>query len=89
MDYDPRKYLVVMQTIPRTIAERVRERLSDHKAIIIQGARQVGKTTLIDQLIPDRARALWVNSDGPSDRLRWNDMDRRISWNTATSASRT
>lgn len=43
------------------------------KAIIIKGARQVGKTTLIRALLQDKDRVLWVNGDNPTDRLRWGN----------------
>ena len=65
-------------SIPRTILPKLDSRLADRKAIIVQGARQVGKTTLIAELLKNRARVQWVNGDNPSDRLRWNTIDRSL-----------
>lgn len=61
--------------IQRRVSERITKRLGDYKAIVLQGARQVGKTTLIHQLLEDESDVLWVNGDNPSSRLRWNNMD--------------
>ncbi|CAH0999705.1 hypothetical protein LEM8419_01005 [Neolewinella maritima] len=52
--------------------------MEDRKAIIIQGARQVGKTTLIEKIVGDRPDVLWVNGDDPSARLRWSDITRAL-----------
>ncbi|MEM6397535.1 MAG: ATP-binding protein [Bacteroidota bacterium] len=61
--------------IKRSISDRIRSRLGDHKAIVLQGARQVGKTTLISQLLNKKDDVLWVNGDSPGNRLLWNNMD--------------
>ena len=56
----------------------VDQRLGDHKALIIQGARQVGKTTLIHQIVDDSREVLWVDGDDPADRLRWGNIERSL-----------
>lgn len=61
--------------IQRQVQARINQRLGDGKAILIQGARQVGKTTLINQLLAHKQEVLWVNGDDPTSRLRWNNMD--------------
>jgi len=61
--------------VQRKIFERIAQRLGDPKAIVLQGARQVGKTTLISHLLEGVDNVLWVNGDNPSSRLLWNDMD--------------
>lgn len=64
--------------IDRILEKHIYRRITDTKAIIIQGDRQVGKTTIINKLLPDRDRALWVIGDHPSDRLRGNNMDQSL-----------
>lgn len=50
--------------ILRTITESVKHRLKDEKAIILLGPRQVGKSTLLEQLSPAfKTRVLWWNGD--------------------------
>ena len=48
--------------IPRIIQKSIQERLFQGKAILLMGARQVGKTTLLKQLFRDDD-ALWLNAD--------------------------
>ncbi len=64
--------------INRAVREIVDQRLDDHKALIIQGARQVGKTTLIRQLVDSDREVLWVDGDDPADRLRWGNIERSL-----------
>ncbi len=49
--------------IERTLEKSVRERLGQGKAIIILGARQVGKTTMLRNLLGGRDDVLWLNGD--------------------------
>ena len=60
--------------IPRTLTSRIEEHLGDRKAIIVKGARQVGKTTLLRDLLANR-RVLWVNGDRTTDRALWDRID--------------
>ena len=56
--------------IIRTIEERVRKEISTgRKAVILLGARQVGKTTLLRSLCADDNNVLWLNGDSSNDRL--------------------
>lgn len=64
--------------IQRKVLGRMAQRLDDPKAIVLQGARQVGKTTLIRQLLAEQAEVLWINGDHPSSRLRWNNMEANV-----------
>lgn len=48
--------------IKRIIENTIQKRLNDNKAIIILGARQVGKTTLIKNLF-NNENTLWLNGD--------------------------
>jgi predicted AAA+ superfamily ATPase len=49
--------------IQRQIQEDVHQKFFQGKAIIILGPRQVGKTTLLKQLVFEQERALWLNGD--------------------------
>lgn len=61
--------------LKRAITGRITQRLADQKVILLKGARQVGKTTLLQQLLADKNNVLAVNGDSPSSRLRWNNME--------------
>jgi len=77
-----------MTMIPRILEHIIRKDLKLDKAIIILGPRQVGKTTLIRQLIQDESKYLLINGDEPdareqisnlsSDRLRVLIGDSRL-----------
>ncbi|MCQ2975683.1 MAG: ATP-binding protein [Bacteroidales bacterium] len=47
----------------RTLQNIIKERLNKGKAIIIFGARQVGKTTLLKQLFSNTQNVMWLNGD--------------------------
>ena len=64
--------------VSRTIRAAIERRLGDRKAIILQGARQVGKTTLIEKLLGEQPDVLWVNGDDPAARVRWNDISKSL-----------
>lgn len=49
--------------IQRTITQSIKSKLGGGKAIILMGARQVGKTTLLRSLFEDESRLLWLNGD--------------------------
>lgn len=49
--------------ITRNIEEQIRAKLGTGKAIIIFGARQVGKTTLLQKIFKDDDSVLWLNGD--------------------------
>ncbi len=55
--------------IPRHLENRVRSLLGKGKAIIITGPRQVGKTTLLQQITSTlRPTTLWLTGDDPATR---------------------
>jgi predicted AAA+ superfamily ATPase len=59
--------------IQRTIEEKVRKEVADgRKAIILLGARQVGKTTLMKTLFSERDDVLWMNGDTTNARILLN-----------------
>lgn len=61
--------------VSRIIENTIREKLFKGKAIIIMGARQVGKTTLVKKIISDREEAtLWLSGDEPDVRALLADV---------------
>ena len=54
----------VMYMIQREIEKTIRHRLFKGKAIVVMGARQVGKTTLLNQLLDGEAQnTMWLTGD--------------------------
>ena len=52
--------------ISRTIQESIKQNLFKQKVILLIGARQIGKTTLLRELIKDcPEKSLWLNADEP------------------------
>ena len=49
--------------IKRTLEKAIRPLLGSQKAIIIMGARQVGKSTLLSTLLADHRDVMWLNGD--------------------------
>jgi predicted AAA+ superfamily ATPase len=62
--------------ITRSIEQTITEKTGRGKAIIIMGARQVGKTTLLERLFKKRDDTLWLNGD---------DLDVRTLFETISS----
>ena len=54
--------------IDRTTENIIKSKLFKKKAIIIFGARQVGKTTLLKSLFQDKKDTFWLNGDRIEDR---------------------
>jgi predicted AAA+ superfamily ATPase len=55
--------------IERIITQQLERRLSDKKALVIMGPRQVGKTTVLKALLKDRDDVLWLNGDEADVRM--------------------
>ena len=49
--------------VERTLEEIVKNKLNTGKAIVLLGARQVGKTTLLKKLFGNSVDVLWLNGD--------------------------
>ena len=60
--------------IHRTLEENIRPLLGGNKAIIIVGARQVGKSTLLTQLLGGQEDVLWLNGDDMDVQALFRDM---------------
>ena len=54
--------------ITRNIEKRIRKQLFGGRAIVIMGARRVGKTTLLRQLLESEDNVLWMSGDEPDVR---------------------
>ena len=64
--------------VDRQLRPAIRKRLDDRKALIIKGARQVGKTTLIGEVIGNQPGVLQVDGDDPNDRLLWGNIGKEL-----------
>ena len=51
--------------INRISYNQIKTKLNSGKAIIIVGARQTGKTTLLHQLLGELENTLWLSGDDP------------------------
>ena len=60
--------------IQRLLAEKVTSLLGGKKAIVIIGARQVGKSTLLHSMLQDRKDVLWLNGDEQDVRELFRDI---------------
>ena len=49
--------------IKRKLEEVLENKLLTGKALILVGARQVGKTSLLQQMLANRSDCLWLNGD--------------------------
>lgn len=60
--------------IPRILGHLIQDKLNSGKAIIILGARQVGKTTMIKSLFNNQPDLLWLNGDEPDIQNMFREM---------------
>ena len=51
-------YHLTMNQLERSVRPRVLEALKDTRIVAVQGARQVGKTTLISEIVEERGGRL-------------------------------
>jgi predicted AAA+ superfamily ATPase len=49
--------------VERALKQAIQERMDDHKVIVLYGARQVGKTTLLESMFANKEGVLWLNGD--------------------------
>lgn len=57
----------IKKMFDRTIGKRIMEKINGGKAIVVIGARQVGKTTLLKEILKDK-EFLFLDADDPSTR---------------------
>ncbi len=60
--------------INRTLSEKVQSLIGGKKAITIMGARQVGKSTLLQMMLGERKKVLWMNGDDPDIQNLFGNM---------------
>ena len=60
--------------ITRDIERNILPLLGKEKAIIVMGARQVGKSTLLQQMLGDRKDVVWMNGDDLDIQELFRDM---------------
>ena len=60
--------------IHRTLEEKIAPLLHGNKAIVIMGARQVGKSTLLKMLLDGERNVLWLNGDDTDVQELFRDM---------------
>lgn len=61
--------------LPRSITAELRSRLAQVPAVALLGPRQVGKTTLAQQLAAERPTSVYLDLESPADRARLTDAD--------------
>ena len=57
--------LIKIDMVNRIVLNQLSKQLGEKKTLIIMGARQVGKSTLLQQLLGERGDVLWLNGDEP------------------------
>lgn len=55
--------------IERLIVPKVQSQIGSGKAIVVMGARQVGKTTLLHSVMGNKENVLWLNGDDVDTRI--------------------
>jgi len=69
-----------MEYITRTVEKLILQKLADNKAIIVYGARQVGKSTMLKHLlknnnkVPSSEAVLWLYGDQPQTQSLFEDI---------------
>lgn len=61
--------------IPREITQSVKNDIFQGKVLIITGARQVGKTTLIENILVNKKKVISFNADNSTDRTKLENQD--------------
>lgn len=61
--------------IKRLLFESIEKQLFKGKAIILLGCRQIGKTTLLQQLLSEREDVMWLSGDEPDTRSLIDGMN--------------
>ena len=64
-----------MKLIRRNLYDIIEDKIFKGKAIVLIGARQVGKSTLLKQIIADKGNVLNLNCDDPSVRSLLQDIN--------------
>jgi len=65
-----------MPKIKRYLEEKILANLNQRKILIIYGARQVGKTTLLQSILKKFPNSLYLNGDLIDDRAKLKEPSR-------------
>lgn len=60
--------------IKRELENLISKRVESGKAVVLLGARQTGKTTLLRDLFPPDSKTLWLNADSPDVPALFRDV---------------
>lgn len=63
-----------MSSVKRSLAIKLKEQVGSGKALLVFGARQVGKTTLLQNLFTNSSELLWLNGDDPDVQLLFTNF---------------
>ncbi|MEN8139360.1 MAG: ATP-binding protein [Bacteroidota bacterium] len=63
-----------MKKILRTLSSELKRYYNLNKVLVVIGARQVGKTTLLKELTLEDGNTLWLNGDDPATRERLTEI---------------
>jgi predicted AAA+ superfamily ATPase len=63
-----------MRYITRILEKMLLKNLNDNKAIILFGARQVGKSTLLKHILKDKNNVIWLNGDQPQTQSFFSEI---------------
>jgi predicted AAA+ superfamily ATPase len=58
----------------RSNTQKMEQELFKGRALLLLGARQVGKTTLLKQLIDKKEEVLWLNADEATVRNLFDEL---------------
>ena len=64
-----------MYNFKRKYEEPIKKDFFKGKIIIVTGARQVGKTTLVEHILQGYDNVVYLNADNPKDRLSLEERD--------------
>jgi len=62
------------QYVRRNVENWISSKLSDNKAIVVYGARQVGKSTMLRHLLKNTGNVLWLYGDQPQTQSLFKDV---------------
>ena len=70
-------YIIIARMIQRYIYNVIRDRLAQFPAVVLLGARQVGKTTLAKQVAKGQ-KSIYLDLEDPKDRRKLSDPNQYL-----------
>ncbi len=61
--------------VKRLLEDKIKLKIGTGKAILIFGARQLGKTTLLRQIFANDPATLWLNGDEPDVQAMFHEVN--------------